>query len=215
MPPRWTAKPAFKRAPKPPGFIAPCLPALFDHVLAGPDWSHELKWDGWRICARKEGQRVRLWSRTGRDWQLAFPLVTQAIADLPIARLVLDGEAVMLRPDGSADFFTLRSSKARTETRLVVFDLLEVDGQDMRRRPLEERRAQLAAVLNGKSPFLIFSDSMEGERGEALFRHACAANLEGIVSKRKGSAYVSGPTSNWRKIRCPNYTRPGRSSRLE
>jgi bifunctional non-homologous end joining protein LigD len=187
----------------------PCQSALIDHVPAGPNWSHELKWDGYRIIARKEGAKVRLWSRNGRSWHLAFPHLFAAVAALPVSGLVLDGEAVMLRADGSADFHALRSTSARTEARLIVFDLLEVDGQDMRLLPLEERRAHLAAVLNGKSPFLVFSEAMGGERGGVLFRHACERGLEGIVSKRKGSAYVSGGTRTWRKIRCPGYTRAG------
>jgi bifunctional non-homologous end joining protein LigD len=119
----------------PPGYIAPCLPALVDRVPSGPDWLHELKWDGYRIIARKEGANVKLWSRAGWGWHGTFPLVSGAIGRLPLSRLVLDSEAVMLRADGTADFFALRSRRALTEARLIVFDLLEVDGQDMRPCP--------------------------------------------------------------------------------
>src|SRR4029077_10748930 len=128
---------------RPPGFIEPCVPALVDFVPAGEGWLHELKWDGYRIIARKEGSSVKLWSRTGRGWHPAFPGIVEAIAALPTASLILDGEAVLLRNDGSADFFALRSKEARAEARLIVFDLLEVDGQDTRAFPLEERREHL------------------------------------------------------------------------
>ena len=209
MSPRWRVTPRWKRA-RPEGLIAPCQPALVDHVPAGPGWLHELKWDGFRIVAFKEGDDVKLWSRAGRGWHGSFPRVAEAIADLEPESLVLDGEAVVLREDGTADFFALRSRSARDEARLVVFDLLGVDGEDFRALPLEERRARLAAVLQQRpSPSLLFSEAVEGDKGAALFRHACERNLEGIVSKRKGSPYISGPTTSWRKIRCPNYVRAG------
>ena len=84
------------------------------------------------------------------------------------------------------------------------------EGEDTRPLPLEERRERLASVLSlNLSPSLLFSEAVEGDRGALLFRHACEKNLEGIVSKRKGSPYISGPTTTWRKIRCPNYVRAG------
>ena len=116
----------------------------------------------------------------------------------------------MLRADGSADVFALRTRSAGLEARLVVFDLLQVDGQDARALPLEERRERLAAVLAQRpSPSLLFSEVVDGDKGAVLFKHACAKNLEGIVSKRRGSPYISGPTTSWRKVRCPNYIRTG------
>ena len=210
MSPGWTVTPSWNRAP-PPEFIAPCLPALVDHVPAGPDWLHELKWDGYRIIARKEGWDVKLWSRAGIGWHGTFPVIATVIAALPTTSLMLDGEAVVLREDGTADFYALRSQKGRIEARMIVFDLLEVDGQDTRALPLEERRERLAAVLDQRpSPSLLLSEAVEGDdKGALLFRHACAINLEGIVSKRKGSPYISGPTSSWCKIKCPNYVRAG------
>ena len=151
---------------------------------------------------------VKLWSRAGRNWHGAFPRIVKAIADLPVTSLMLDGEAVMLREDGTSDFFALRASRAHSDARLIAFDLLEVDGQDMRPSPLEERRDRLAGLLREEpSLSLLFSEAVEGDQGAALYRHACAMNLEGIISKRKGSLYRSGPTSLWRKIRCPGYTR--------
>ena len=98
MPPRWTVTPKWKRV-RPPGFIDPCVPALVDHVPAGPGWLHELKWDGYRIIGRKEGASVKLWSRAGRGWHGTFPAIAAAVAALPPAILILDGEAVVLRED--------------------------------------------------------------------------------------------------------------------
>ena len=209
MSPVWSVTPSWRR-PRPAGFIPPCLPALVDDVPAGPDWLHELKWDGYRIIARKEGSVIKLWSRAGRGWQLNFPGIAEAVAALPQTHLILDGEAVVLREDGTADFFALRTRSAGLEARLIVFDLLEVDGQDTRPLPLEERRERLAAVLRlNLSPWLLFSEAVEGDKGAVLFKHACERNLEGIVSKRKGSPYISGPTTSWRKVKCPDYKREG------
>ena len=117
----------------------------------------------------------------------------------------------MLRDDGSADFFALRSRSARTEARLIVFDLLEVDGAG---------HAPLAAGGAPRAPCGASSASISrrgccsarssrATRARVLFRHACERNLEGIVSKRKGSPYISGPTTSWRKVKCPNYVRAG------
>src|SRR6476469_1068826 len=111
MSPRRTVTPTHKRV-RPPGFITPCLPAHVDDVPAGEGWLHELKWDGYRIIARKDRSAVRLWSRAGRGWHGAFPAIAAAIAALPPTSLILDGEAVLLRKDGSADFFALRTRSA-------------------------------------------------------------------------------------------------------
>jgi bifunctional non-homologous end joining protein LigD len=90
----------------------------------------------------------------------------------------------------------------------VIFDLLSIDGADLRSLPLSERRRRLAAVLLGGPDALLFSSNVEAGEGEALFRHACAMNLEGIVSKRLEAPYRSGLSQAWRKIKCPGYSRP-------
>ena len=196
--------PPWKRA-LPPGFIVPMQPSLVVRVPEGPDWQHEIKHDGYRIIARKEGPRVRLWSRTGRDWRNVFTGIALAVAALPATSLMIDGEAVVLHPDGTSDFHALASSRARAAC-LIAFDILQIDGMDMRTSPLEARRDLLAAILREHtSASLFFSEAVEGETGAALFRHACNMGLEGIISKRKGSPYRSGPSTLWRKIRCPNY----------
>jgi len=121
---------------------------------------------------------------------------------------VIDGEAVCLREDGRPDFDALRSRRACQDARLIAFDLLALNGEDLRRKPLRERRARLAALLGEAPDALWFSGHVAGADGEALFRHACAMSLEGIVSKRIGASYRSGPHSAWRKIKNPTYVRP-------
>ena len=172
-----------------------------------PEWTHELKWDGHRIVARREGGTVRLWSRTGRNWADAFPSITAAIKQLPVESIVLDGEAVCLREDGRPDFHALRSKHACKDARLIAYDLLSVDSEDLRRMPLQERRRRLERLLNN-NPTLWFSSHVEGVKGDALFRHACGMNLEGIVSKRVDTPYRSGPCIAWRKIKFECCVRP-------
>jgi bifunctional non-homologous end joining protein LigD len=157
----------------PTGFVRPCQPVLAPKVPTGLDWTHELKWDGYRIIARREGGRVCLWSRHGRNWTEAFPSIVAALQVLELENLVIDGEAVCLREDGRPDFDALRSRRACQDARLV--DLLSLNGEDLRRRPLLERRRRLASLLAGGGNTLWFSTHVEGADGEALFRHACAS----------------------------------------
>jgi ATP-dependent DNA ligase len=168
---------------------------------------HELKWDGYRIMARR-GAGTRLWSRNGRNWTAAFPRIAEAIERLPVQSIVLDGEAVCLAPDGRPDFHALHAKAGCRDARLVAFDLLAVDGEDLRPMPLDERRRRLAGLL-GRDDALWFSSHVEGAEGAALFRHACAMNLEGIVSKRLDAPYRSGPFRGWRKIKFSGYRRIG------
>ena len=186
----------------------PCQPTLAEVVQTGPDWIHELKWDGYRIVARSHGNLLRLWSRNGRSWTEAFAAITNAIRALPTDSVIIDGEAVCLREDGSPDFNTLRSQRTCKAARLMAFDLLFVGGQDLRGFPLEERRSMLAALLKDE-PYegLWFSGEVEGSQGEALFRQACAMNVTRIVWKHKGRPCRSGPTKDWLKIRCLEYRR--------
>jgi bifunctional non-homologous end joining protein LigD len=190
---------------KPAGFIEPCQPVLWDMVPTGPGWLHELKYDGWRIVARKESERVRLWSRHGRDWTRAFRGIDQAVGALPFQSCVLDGEALAHDAAGWPRFHALRWSVYREAACLMVFDLLELDGEDMRAWPLISRRECLAGILAGGADELRFSEHMEA--GVALYRHACRVGLEGIVSKWGYSRYVSGRFEGWRKIKCPGYGR--------
>src|SRR3954449_10127731 len=134
---------------KPAGFILPCQPALADRPPAGPGWLHEIKFDGYRVVARKDGEQVRLWGpRTTSDYSKAFTRIRDAVAALPVDSAVLDGEAVLMRPDHSFDFEGLRSRHGQAQAILVAYDVMEVDGKDVRPEPLEERRKRLARLLS-------------------------------------------------------------------
>src|SRR5215213_7930969 len=144
---QWRTVPARNRR-SPPGFIQPCQPVLAKVVPTGPEWIHELKWDGFRIIARRDHDRTRLWSRNALNWAEAFPRMRAAIERLPVETVVIDGEAVLLTNEGQSDFHGLRSRAAK-DARLVAFDLLSIDGRDLRQLPLWARRKQLAALLEG------------------------------------------------------------------
>jgi bifunctional non-homologous end joining protein LigD len=160
------------RRHRPSGFIIPCQPTLAPRIPTGPAWLHELKWDGFRIIARPG----RLWSRNALDWANYFPLIAEAMGTLPGA--AIDGEAVCLRADGRPDFHALRSKFACREAVFLAFDLIELDGDDLRASPLVERRAKLRALLHHHA--LRFSE--EFENGEALFSHACRMGSKGSLA---------------------------------
>jgi bifunctional non-homologous end joining protein LigD len=170
-------------------------------------WLHEIKHDGYRIIACKSGDRVRLWSRNGRDWSKEFLAVTEAMKALNTDDIVLDGEAMAHCKDGLPDFHALRSEDGGADACLFAFDLLRLSGENLRPLPLEERRARLRKALRGSAKSLRFSEHLEGD-GEAIFRHACALGLEGIVSKRRDSRYRSGRSRGWLKVKNPDYERP-------
>ena len=192
---------------QPPGFIRLCQPVLAAKVPSGDGWLHELKHDGFRIVAHKDGDDVRLWSRNGRDWSLEFVTITAAVMALPFARIVLDGEAVAHCSQGLPDFHALLGRSGAATACLYAFDLLHVGHDDLRRYELVERRALLRKYLKDAEPALLYSESMEGDEGEAMFRHACWLGLEGVVSKRATSRYKSGRGDAWRKVKNPAYER--------
>jgi|tagenome__1003787_1003787.scaffolds.fasta_scaffold20639999_1 bifunctional non-homologous end joining protein LigD len=151
MPWRVSSRPVRSRL-KPAGFILPCQPALADRPPAGPGWLHEIKFDGYRVVARKDGEQVRLWGpRTTSDYSKAFTRIRDAVAALPVDSAVLDGEAIVLRSDNSSDFEALKSRRGQAEAVLVAYDIMEIDGQDVRPEPLEERRKRLAKLLSRKT----------------------------------------------------------------
>src|SRR3954466_5263417 len=184
---------------QPPGFIRPCQPVLAERVPGGDGWLHELKHDGFRIIVHRDGDDVRLWSRNGRFWSVEFVAITAAVMALPFARI----EAWKACPD----FHALLGRSAAATACLYAFDLLHVGRDDLRRLELVERRALLRRYLKDAEPTLIYSDHMEGDKGEAMFRHACRLGLEGIVSKRSKSRYKSGRCDAWRKVKNPGYER--------
>jgi len=127
----------------PPGFIHPCKPVLSLKVPTGPEWIHELKHDGFRIVAHKNGDDLRLWSRNGRDWSAEFASITAAVMALPVARIVLDGEAVAQCPQGLPDFNALLGRSGCATACLYAFDLLHLGVDNLRPSELCDRRALL------------------------------------------------------------------------
>jgi bifunctional non-homologous end joining protein LigD len=207
-PTRWTRP---KRL-RPPGFIVPCQPILARAVPAGDGWLHELKHDGFRIIAYKDGDRVWLWSRNGRDWSAEFVAITAAVRALPFQRVMLDGEAVThCLDDGWPDFHRLLSGDGQARACFYAFDMLWLEATDLRGVELIGRRRVLAKALKKAGSALRFSEHLEGAAGEAMFRHACAMGLEGIVSKRADSRYKSGRCLSWVKVKNPAYVRLGAS----
>src|SRR6266478_6603928 len=186
----------------PTGFIAPCLPTKTDKLPSGSQWLHEIKHDGFRIIARKDGQRVKLYSRPGNDLTRRFPLIVETLARLRSRSCIIDGEAVACDDNGVASFDLVRHHRANERIFLYAFDLIELNGDDLRRDPLEVRKATLEMILAKASPGIRFNEHTEGD-GPTVFAHACKMGLEGIVSKRKDSAYRSGRSPDWLKMKNP------------
>ena len=185
------------------GFVAPCLPTKAEQPPSGGLWLHEIKHDGFRIIARKDGHWVRLYSRPGNDLTGRFPLMVEALASLRSRSCIIDGEAVACGDDGIPTFDRIRYRRHDASVFLYAFDLIELNGDDLRRDPLAVRKATLASVLAKAAPGLRFNEHLEHEDGEVVFRHACKLGLEGIVSKRKDSPYRSGRCPDWLKMKNP------------
>ncbi len=200
----WTFTRKSPRRLTPAGFIQPALPTLVDSPPRGAQWIHEIKHDGYRLIARKEHNAVRLWSRYSTDFTDSMKSIANSVASLPTRNAVIDGEAVVLRDDGHSDFEALRTRAAARAT-YVVFDLMHLDDRDLRRRPLEERRALLADLV-ADAGGILFSEAIVAE-GDVVFNAACRMGLEGIVSKRLGSPYQSGRTRFWLKTKNPQFIR--------
>jgi bifunctional non-homologous end joining protein LigD len=186
----------------PADFITPCLPTKTDKLPSGDLWLHEIKHDEFRIIARKDGERVRLYSRPGNDMTRRFPLIVEALACLRSRSCIIDGEAVCCDEDGMPNFDCIRYRRYDASVFLYAFDLIELSGNDLRREPLEVRKATLKSVLVKAGPGLRFNEHLEGD-GPTVFAHACKMGLEGIVSKRKDSMYRSGRSPDWLKMKNP------------
>jgi bifunctional non-homologous end joining protein LigD len=168
----------------PAGFIAPCLPTKTDKLPSGSRWLHEIKHDGFRIIARKDGPRVRLYSRPGNDFTRRFPLIVETLARLRSRSCIIDGEAVACDDNGVGSFDLIRHHRHNERVFLYAFDLIELNGDDMRRDPLEVRKATFRSMLAKAGFCLRVNEHIEGD-GPTIFAHACAMGHEGIVSKWK------------------------------
>ena len=182
--------------------LEPCLPRPAKEPPAGPGWIHEIKHDGFRILARRDKERVRLFTRHGTDFTARYPKIALAVESLPVRSCALDGEAIAVNQDGLSVFDLLRYRQNDNAVVLCAFDLIELDGEDLRWQPLERRKTVLADLLRGTSDGIAFNKHFAGD-GAIIFDHACALGCEGIVSKRLGSPYRSGRVNHWLKIKNP------------
>jgi bifunctional non-homologous end joining protein LigD len=189
-----------------PQWIRPQLTQLVDAAPDGDAWLHEIKFDGYRMQARRDRGAVKLLTRTGLDWTHKYPAIAAALSSLCARQAYLDGELCGVDPDGITSFSMIQlASDSGNAAALVffLFDLLHLDGEDLRPRPLIERKDPLAALLaNAPSP-LHYSDH-QLQHGRAFHQKACAISLEGIVSKRADTAYTPGNRGLWLKVKCLN-----------
>jgi len=190
-----------------PAMIHPQLATLVDAIPAGNTWLHELKLDGYRILTRlQRGRQAKLFTRNGHDWTGKLSKIAEAVEQLPVEQAWIDGEVVVLMPDGTTSFQELQNAfDTRSEADLVyfIFDLLYLNGYDLRKTPLIERKRALAGLLDKatRSDRLRYSDHVEGH-GNDLYRQACRRGLEGIIAKRSDSPYLDGRNRAWVKIKC-------------
>jgi bifunctional non-homologous end joining protein LigD len=189
-----------------PGRIAPQLTQLADTAPDGDGWLHEIKYDGYRMMARLDHGVVTLLTRTGLDWTRKYPAIAKAVAALGASQAYLDGELCGVGPDGITSFNIVQlASDSGNAAALVffLFDLLYVDGEDLRLRPLIDRKERLQTLLTAAAPSLHYSDHVVGQ-GPAFYEKACGLHVEGIVSKRLDAPYTPGNRGLWRKVKCLN-----------
>jgi ATP-dependent DNA ligase len=178
-----------------------CLPTTGKVVPAGPEWLHEIKYDGFRLRVERDGERVRLITRGGYDWTKRYPWIVEAALKNRIKQFVIDGEAVVLGVDGISDFDALLSGRHNEEVQLCAFDVMAMDGDDLRRLPLSMRKANLQRLLARRPDGIFISEFEQGEIGPDLFRKACEFGLEGLVSKHRDRAYQGGRSKHWLKVK--------------
>jgi bifunctional non-homologous end joining protein LigD len=199
------AIPGARRA-KLPEFVPPCLATLSSKAPSGPDWVHEIKFDGYRIQAGIDRGKISLKTRTGLDWTSKFPRIAEACVDLASHRALIDGEVVSEKANGISDFSGLQDDlKTGRHDRLAyyVFDLLYLDGYDLTGSPLSARKEALRKLLSKLSAETAIRRSEQFEEdGSLLLKHACGLGLEGIISKRRDAPFRSGRVGDWLKTKC-------------
>lgn len=188
-------------------FTPPCLALSMPDPPVGDDWVHEIKFDGYRVQALIENGAVRLLTRNALDWTPRFGAVAKDFASLPVKFAAIDCEAVVLDARGASNFSSLQAELkkgAAAHIHMMAFDLLHLDGKDLARQPLIERKTALEQALSrAKLPnrLLRYSAHMTGD-GRAILHNACDMKLEGIISKRTDLPYRSGRNGDWTKSKC-------------
>ena len=183
------------------GFIEPALATAVEKVPFGARWIHEIKFDGYRVQVHLANEEVKVFTRRGHDWTNRFKKVAEDAWHIKAGSAIVDGEIVVPAADGTTDFSVLQNELKGKSTSivLVAFDLLYLNGRDLRKLPLVARKAELKKIIAGTN--VQFSESFEIE-GRSMFEHACKLGLEGVVSKVRDSAYASGRGNNWVKKTC-------------
>lgn len=184
-----------------PGFIEPALATSIERVPSGRRWIHEIKFDGYRIQVHLPNEVAKIFTRRGHDWTHRFKKVAHDAWRIRASSAVIDGEIVVPVADGTTDFSVLQNELKGKSTNivLVAFDLLDLNGRDLRRLLLIQRKAELRKIVDGTD--VQFSESFEIE-GREMFAHACKLGLEGVVSKVRDGSYPKGRTSDWVKKTC-------------
>lgn len=209
---RWSSprkkasKPAMEGAPGlMPSAIEPQLATLVNRAPSASDWSYEIKFDGYRMLCRIEHGAVQLLTRNGHDWTDRMPRLRDALAALPVDSAWLDGEAVVLNAAGMPDFNALQNAfdrRSTAEITLFLFDLMYVNGTDIRESPLRARREILAQLMGEvHTDLLRFSEDFAQDPA-SLVASACKMKLEGIIGKRADAPYRSGRSTDWVKLKC-------------
>ena len=170
----------------PAGFVEPCLPTSSKRPPAGDGWLHEIKHDGFRCIARKEGKRVRLYSRPGNDLTKRFIRIVEAVARLKARTCIIDGEAVACGADGIALFDLIRYRRHDERVFLRAFDLIEFNGDDLRREALVSRKATLAIALAGAAPASRLTSIWSTTTARSCFN--MPANLASRASSRSAKS---------------------------
>ncbi|MBH1997657.1 MAG: DNA ligase D [Sphingomonadaceae bacterium] len=192
-----------------PRFVKPQLATLVDDVPTGNEWLHEIKYDGYRAMIAVKGQTVNLFTRNGLDWTEKFGPLVEAIAALDLPPALIDGEIVAFGDDGNPSFSALQAvlkrghgaQRADTPFQFFAFDLLSLDGMDLKPLTTIERKERLEALLADAQPPIHVADHLIGA-GEKLYRSLCEAGQEGIIAKRIAAPYRSDRTRNWVKVKC-------------
>jgi len=196
--------PGARKAPLPP-MVRPQLATLVPYPPSGDGWLHEIKFDGYRAICRIDDGKARFFTREGKDWTERFGKLPDAAANLPLKNGILDGEIVVLLPDGRSSFQALQNAlgTGREQPVYFAFDLLYLNDFDLTATPLLERKKALSSLLRNPAALVRYSDHFVGE-GAELCHKVCKYALEGIVSKRAGSPYTPGRNRNWLKTKCLN-----------
>jgi bifunctional non-homologous end joining protein LigD len=184
-----------------PGFVQPALATSIGKVPSGSRWIHEIKFDGYRVQVHLANEAVKIFTRRGHDWTNRFKKVSHDAWHIKAGCAVIDGEIVVPAADGSTDFAVLQNELKGKSTSivLVAFDLLYLNGRDLRKVPLLQRKAELKKITAGTD--VQFSESFEVD-GQEMFAHACKVGLEGVVSKVRDSGYPTGRSNDWVKKTC-------------